>query len=229
MHEALRQRVLEANLELAARGLAYASFGNVSAVDRDGGVVAIKPSGVAYGDLRTEDVSLVSLSSGERLDGLVPSSDTPTHLELYRALDGIGGIAHTHSRYATSWAQARRPIPCLGTTHADYVNGQVPCTRLLRDEECSGDYERVTGVAIVEALEGLEPLEVPAALVAAHGAFAWGRSAAEAVEHAGALEEIALLAFNALALDSTLEPISDALLSRHFQRKHGPNAYYGQR
>jgi L-ribulose-5-phosphate 4-epimerase len=225
----LRRHVLEANLELSARGLAHASFGNVSAVDRDAGVVAIKPSGVAYGDLRAEDVSLVSLSDGERLDGLVPSSDTPTHLELYRAFDEIGGIAHTHSRYATSWAQARRPIPCFGTTHADYVNGQVPCTRLLRDEECSGDYERMTGVAIVEALEGLEPLEVPATLVAAHGAFAWGSSAAEAVGHAAALEEIALLAFNAFALDSALDPIPDALLARHFRRKHGPSAYYGQR
>jgi L-ribulose-5-phosphate 4-epimerase len=228
-YDELRERVLAANLELATRGLARASFGNVSGVDRDGGVVAIKPSGVAYSDLRAEDVSLVTLEDGERLSGLSPSSDTPTHLELYRAFEAIGGVAHTHSTYATSWAQARRPIPCLGTTHADSVNGPVPCTRPLSDEECGGEYERLTGVVVVEALEGRDPLEVPAALVASHGAFAWGASPAEAVEHAAALEEIARLAFNAVVLDSALEPVSGALLERHFRRKHGPTAYYGQR
>lgn len=225
----LQEVVLAANAELAARGLAHASFGNVSGVDRDAGVVAIKPSGVPYAELRAEEIAVVELETGERLDGLKPSSDTPTHLELYRAFAAVGGIAHTHSTYATSWAQARRPIPCLGTTHADYVHGPVPCTRALTDDECGDDYERVTGAAIVEALEGLDPLEVPAALVASHGAFAWGTSAAQAVEHAAALEEIAHVAFNAVVLDAALQPIGGALLERHFRRKHGPTAYYGQR
>jgi L-ribulose-5-phosphate 4-epimerase len=229
VHEELVGHVLAANAELAARGLAYASFGNVSAIDREAGVVAIKPSGVAYTELCADDVALVLVESGERVAGLRPSSDTATHLELYRAFDAIGGIAHTHSMYATSWAQARRPIPCLGTTHADYVNGAVPCTRMLTDEECSADYEQMTGVAIVEALEGRDPLEVPAALVACHGAFTWGPSAADAVDQASALELIAHLAFNAIVLDVGLEPVTDALLSRHFRRKHGPTAYYGQR
>lgn len=229
MTRELCEDVAAANLELADRGLAHATFGNVSAIDRDAGVVAIKPSGVAYRELRADQVALVALKTGERLDGLVPSSDTPTHLELYRAFAEIGAIAHTHSTYATSWAQARRPIPCLGTTHADYVNGPVPCTRPLSDAECRDEYERLTGAAIVEALEGSDPLEVPATLVASHGAFAWGASAAEAVEHAAALESIARLAFNALMLDAALEPVSDTLLHRHFLRKHGPTAYYGQR
>jgi L-ribulose-5-phosphate 4-epimerase len=229
VHEELRQQVLEANLELAARALTQASFGNTSGVDRDAGVLAIKPSGVPFAELRAEQIALLAFETGERLDGLVPSSDTPTHVELYRAFDSIGGGAHTHATYATSWAQARRPIPCLGTTHADHVNGPVPCTRALTDDEYGDDYERRTGVAIVEALEGLDPGEVPAALVASHGAFAWGASAAEAVEHAAALEQIAQLAFNAVMLDAALEPMSGALLGRHFRRKHGPIAYYGQR
>jgi len=228
VHDELRRQVLEANLELVARGLVHASFGNVSGVDRETAVVAIKPSGIPYAQLRAEDVALVRLESGEHLAGLRPSSDAPTHLELYRAFLGIGGIAHTHSTWATSWAQACRPIPCLGTTHADYFRGPVPCTRRLDDDECGGEYERLTGVVIVEALAGLDPLETPAALVASHGPFAWGASAAEAVEHAAALEEVALLAFNTVALDGSAEPVSAALLDRHFRRKHGPAAYYGQ-
>ncbi len=229
MHDDLRERVAAANRELAARGLARGSFGNVSAVDREAGVIAIKPSGVPCGEVRAVDVSLVTLSGGEQLDGLKPSSDTPTHLELYGTLAEVGGVAHTHSRFATSWAQAQRPIPCLGTTHADHVNGPVPCTRELTEAECAGEYERLTGVVIVDALEGRDPLEVPAALVASHGAFAWGRSAEEAVEQAEALEEIALLAFNTILLDAARGPVPDALLGRHFRRKHGPTAYYGQR
>lgn len=225
---ALRERVAAANREIAARGLAHGSFGNVSETDRDAGVIAIKPSGIPCGAVRPQDVALVTLV-GERLEGLKPSSDTPTHLELYRAFTQIGGVVHTHSTFATSWAQARRPIPCLGTTHADHCNGPVPCTRDLREEECKGDYERLTGTAIVEALEDRDPLEVPASLVASHGAFTWGSSAAEAVEQAAALEEIARLAFNSVLLDTALEPVSDALLDRHFRRKHGPTAYYGQR
>jgi L-ribulose-5-phosphate 4-epimerase len=229
VHDELRERVAAANRDLAMRGLAQASFGNVSEAYREGGVVAIKPSGIPCAEVQAEDVSLLTLRDSERLDGLKPSSDTATHLELYGAFAAIGGVVHTHSTFATSWAQARRPIPCLGTTHADHVNGPVPCTRELTDEECEGEYERLTGVVIVEALEGLEPLEVPAALVASHGAFTWGESAAEAVEQATALEEIARLAFNTILLDATLAPVSAALLRRHFRRKHGPTAYYGQR
>lgn len=225
----LQEAALTANRDLDARGLAHAQFGNVSCVDRDAGVLAIKPSGVPYTKLRVDDISIVALDSGERVGGLRPSSDTPTHLELYRAFDAIGGIAHTHSTYATAWAQARRAIPCFGTTHADHVNGPVPCTRALTDEECGDGYERATGEVIVDALEGRDPLEVPAALVASHGAFAWGVSAEEAVEHAAALELIAQLALNAVVLDAALEPVPGALLDRHFLRKHGKTAYYGQR
>ena len=222
----LQERVLAANVALGAQALS--TFGNASEIDRATGAVAIKPSGVSYGELRVDDIAVVSLD-GERVSGLHPSSDTPTHLELYRAFGSVGGIAHTHSTYATSWAQARRPIPCLGTTHADHVYGEVPCTRALTDEECGDEYERMTGVAIVEALVGLDPLEVPAVLVASHGPFALGGSASEAVEHAVALEEIAHLAFNTVVLDVAVDAVPAALLERHFRRKHGATAYYGQR
>jgi L-ribulose-5-phosphate 4-epimerase len=228
VHDGLSQRVAAANRDLAARGLAHASFGNASELDREAGVVAIKPSGISCAAATADEIALVSLEDGEHLGGLKPSSDTPTHLELYRAFAAVGGIVHTHSTYATSWAQARRPLPCLGTTHADHFNGAIPCTRALTVEECEGDYERLTGVVIVEALDGLDPLEVPAALVASHGAFAWGISAADAVVQASALEEAARLGFNTVLLDATLDPVSDALLTRHFRRKHGPTAYYGQ-
>jgi L-ribulose-5-phosphate 4-epimerase len=228
VHDELRERVAAANRDLATRGLTQASFGNVSEADRADGVVAIKPSGIPCAEVGPDDVSLVTLGGGDRLGGLKPSSDTPTHLELYAAFAEIGGVVHTHSTFATSWAQARRPIPCLGTTHADHVNGPIPCTRELTEAECEGDYERLTGVVMVEALQGRDPLDVPAILVASHGAFTWGSSAAEAVEQAAALEEIARLAFNTVLLDATREPVSDALLGRHFRRKHGPTAYYGQ-
>jgi L-ribulose-5-phosphate 4-epimerase len=229
VHDELRERVAAANRALAAAGLTRASWGNVSEVDREAGVVAIKPSGIPCEHAVGEEIALVDLASEELLGGLKPSSDTPTHLELYRAFAGIGGVVHTHSTYATSWAQARRPLPCLGTTHADHFNGTVPCTRELTAEECAGEYERQTGFVIVEALEGRDPLEMPAVLVSSHGVFAWGTSAADAVEQAAALEEAARLAFNTALLDASLEPVSDALLDRHFRRKHGPTAYYGQR
>lgn len=227
MHDELRERVLEANRTLADLDLAHGSYGNVSEIDRPAGVVAIKPSGVPYDVLRVDDIALVSLE-GERLAGLKPSSDTPTHLELYRAFESIGGVAHTHSPFATSWAQAKRDVPCLGTTHADDFHGPIPCTRDLSDDECGDEYERLTGVAIVEAVAG-DPLGVPAALVASHGPFTWGTSAREAVAHAETLEQIAHMALNAILLGSALDPIGAALHARHFRRKHGPSAYYGQR
>lgn len=227
MHDELRERVLEANRTLADLDLAHGSYGNVSEIDRAAGVVAIKPSGVPYDVLRVDDIALVSLE-GERLAGLKPSSDTPTHLELYRAFESIGGVAHTHSPFATSWAQAKRDVPCLGTTHADDFHGPIPCTRDLSDDECGDEYERLTGVAIVEAVAG-DPLGVPAALVASHGPFTWGTSAREAVAHAETLEQIAHMALNAILLGSALDPIGAALHARHFRRKHGPSAYYGQR
>ena len=229
MYEQLRRAVLDANMDLAARRLAHATFGNVSGVDRDSGVVAIKPSGVPYAQLRNDDIAVVRLEDGKPICGLRPSSDMPTHLELYRAFEAVAGIAHTHSPWATSWAQARRPIPCLGTTHADDFNGPVPCTRALDAFECGDEYEQLTGAVIVEAFDDLAPLEVPAALVASHGAFAWGTSPAEAVDHAAVLEEIARVAFNTIVLNKSVEPVSDALHKRHFRRKHGPDAYYGQR
>jgi L-ribulose-5-phosphate 4-epimerase len=225
----LRERVASANRDLAARGHAHASFGNVSEADRAAGVLAIKPSGIPCAAVEAQEVALVMLESGEHVDGLKPSSDTPTHIELYRALETIHGIAHTHSTFATSWAQARRPIPCLGTTHADHANGPIPCTRELTQQECAADYERTTGIAIVESLGERDPTEVPATLVASHGAFAWGSSAAAAVDEASALELIARLAFNTVLLEASISPVSDALLQRHFKRKHGPLAYYGQR
>lgn len=228
MHDELKRRVFETNLELVARGLVTEAWGNVSAVDRAEGVVVIKPSGVRYAELTEEAMSVVSLD-GTPLSGLVPSSDTPTHLELYRAFSEIGGVAHTHSRWATVWAQAHRPLPCFGTTHADHFFGEVPCTRPLSDEEVAGEYERATGVVIVEAFVGRDPEAVPAVLVAGHGPFAWGASAADAVENAAVLEEVACTAYRTLVLSPQQGPIAQALLAKHFLRKHGADAYYGQR
>ena len=188
----------------------------------------IKPSGVPYAELTEEAMSVVSLD-GTPLAGMKPSSDTPTHLELYRAFSEIGGVAHTHSRWATVWAQAHRPLPCFGTTHADHFFGEVPCTRSLSDEEVAGEYERATGDVIVEAFAGRDPEAVPAVLVAGHGPFAWGASAADAVENAAVLEEVACTAYHTLVLSPQQGPIAQALLAKHFLRKHGADAYYGQR
>lgn len=230
-HRELRERVYEANHALVRAGLVVLTFGNVSAVDRDAGVLAIKPSGVAYDELRPDTVVVVDLESGECVAGEGrPSSDTPTHLVLYRRFGDVGGIVHTHSVAATVWAQACRELPCLGTTHADHFRGAVPVTRALRADEIHGDYEERTGDAIVETFEerGLDPLETPAVLVASHGPFAWGADLAAALENAIALETVAAMALDTLALRPDLAALDGDLHQRHFTRKHGPGAYYGQ-
>jgi L-ribulose-5-phosphate 4-epimerase len=227
----LREQVLAANLAIVQAGLVVLSFGNVSGIDRDLGVVAIKPSGVPYDELTADSIVLVDAGSGRVLEGdLRPSSDTPTHLVLYRAFAGIGGVVHTHSPFATAWAQARRPVPCFGTTHADHFRAAVPLTRTLGREEIAGAYEASTGGVIVEALEehGGDPLESPGVLVASHGPFSWGRDAANAVENAIALEAIAAMALRTITLRAATEEIDSALHDRHFRRKHGAGAYYGQ-
>ena len=228
----LRERVFEANREIVKAGLVVLTFGNASAIDRAAGVMAIKPSGVPYDALDPGSMVLVDLESGEARDGDArPSSDTPTHLVLYRAFEQVGGIVHTHSPFATAWAQARREIPCLGTTHADHFRGPVPVTRELTGEEIGGDYERRTGDVIVETVTGLglDPLERPAVLVASHGPFAWGADVEEEVENAIALEVVGESSFRTVLLHPAAEHIQPGLLARHFLRKHGPGAYYGQR
>lgn len=224
----LREEVLEANLEVVRRGLVLYTFGNASGIARHEGLVVIKPSGVPYESMKPSDLAVVDLE-GRLVEGaLRPSSDLPTHLVLYRAFPQIGGVAHTHSRTATAWAQAGRDIPCLGTTHADYFHGPVPVTRPLTAAEIGAHYEAHIGEAIVRRFEGLDPLAVPAALVARHGPFCWGRTAFEAAHNAVILEEVARMALETLLLQPDAAPIPDALLARHFFRKHGPGAYYGQ-
>jgi L-ribulose-5-phosphate 4-epimerase len=230
-HPDLRERVFEANREIVRAGLVILTFGNVSGIDRAAGVMAIKPSGVPYDALGPDSIVLVDVESGATLEGEYrPSSDTPTHLALYRRFASVGGIVHTHSLHATAWAQARRAIPCLGTTHADQFHGPVPVTRALAHDEIRGEYEAYTGDAIIETLDrlGLDPLEMPAALVASHGPFAWGADTVLAVENAIALEAVAAMALHTLILESAAEAIDDELLERHFLRKHGADAYYGQ-
>ncbi|MFH1763231.1 MAG: L-ribulose-5-phosphate 4-epimerase AraD [Gemmatimonadota bacterium] len=229
--EALRRAVYEANLELVAAGLVMDTFGNVSGLDREEGVFYIKPSGIPYGELSPAHMVPVSLESGEALAGdLRPSSDTPSHLELYRAF-GCGGIAHTHSEFATVLAQARLPVRCMGTTHADFFRGDVPVTRDLSDEEIEGDYEANTGRVIVEAFQdlGISPDEVPAVLVARHGPFTWGDTPAAAVKNSVILEYVARMDTTHRSLHSSQHPPPPALVEKHFLRKHGSGAYYGQK
>jgi L-ribulose-5-phosphate 4-epimerase len=227
----LRDQVLEANLEIVSAGLVVLTFGNVSAADRDAGVMAIKPSGVPYGELTADAIIVLDLESGAVIAGDTrPSSDTPTHLVLYRAFLEVGGVVHTHSPYATAWAQADRELPCLGTTHADHFDGPVPVTRRLRPAEIADEYERLTGEVIVETFSEREvaPLGIPAVLVACHGPFAWGTNVSQAVETAVALEAVAASALRTELLSPGAEPIDPDLRRRHFRRKHGDTAYYGQ-
>jgi L-ribulose-5-phosphate 4-epimerase len=227
----LRDEVWRSNLRLASAGLVTLSFGNASGIDRGMGIVLIKPSGVACDELLPEQLVAVSLEDGRPVSGdLRPSSDLPTHLALYRAFPTIGGIVHTHSIEATAWAQAGRSIPVFGTTHADHFNGSVPISRQLTRAEIDGQYEVETGRVIIETIEStrLDPLSMPAVLVASHGPFTWGPSAGAAVEIAIALEAVAAMATRTVALDPGARPIADALLERHHRRKHGADAYYGQ-
>lgn len=229
MLEELKDEVYAANLLLVKYGLVIFTWGNVSGFDEASGLFVIKPSGVAYDDMRASDMVVVDLEGRIAEGKLNPSSDTPTHLEIYRSLAGVRGITHTHSKWATVWAQAKTGIPALGTTHADYFYGEVPCTREMTDGEIAKEYEKNTGRVIVEAFSGRDPLSVPAALVASHGPFAWGRSAAHSVENAVVLEEVAHMAWGAAALKEGIKPMQKSLLDKHFLRKHGKDAYYGQK
>jgi L-ribulose-5-phosphate 4-epimerase len=226
--ETLRAEVLEANLELVRHGLVLYTFGNASGISREHGLMVIKPSGVPYEGMAPADMVITDLEGRVVEGSLRPSSDVPTHAALYRAFPFIGGIAHTHSRHATAWAQASREIPCFGTTHADYFRGPVPVTQPLTPAEIESDYEANTGASIVRVLEGRDPLGCPAALVAGHAPFCWGRSVAEAAHAAVILEELAALAFQTLSINPDAVAISDALRDKHHFRKHGPQAYYGQ-
>ncbi len=228
MLETLREEIYRLHLELPRNNLVAWTSGNVSGRDTQSGLVVIKPSGIRYADLRPENMVVVDLE-GHIVEGaLRPSSDLPTHLALYRGFPRIGGVAHTHSRCATAWAQAGRDIPCLGTSHADYFHGPVPVTAPLSETEIRGDYEAETGQAIVRRFQELNPLEIPAALVLYHGPFAWGRSAGDAARNAVILEEVARMALDTVVLQPAAAGLPEALLDRHFYRKHGAAAYYGQ-
>ena len=229
MLEALRAEVYEANLELVRRGLVLYTFGNASGLSRNDGLVAIKPSGVPYEKMTPADMVIVDLDGRVVEGSLRPSSDLPTHLALYRAFPSIGGVVHTHSRHATAWAQAGREIPCFGTTHADYFHGPVPVTAPLTPAEIESEYEANTGVAIVRLMADRDPLGCPAALVAGHGPFTWGESAGAAAYMAAILEELAAMALQTLAINPAAAPISAPLRDKHYFRKHGSEAYYGQK
>jgi L-ribulose-5-phosphate 4-epimerase len=224
----LREEVLEANLDLVRRGLILSTFGNASGVARDEGLIVIKPSGVPYDGMKPEQLVVTDLQ-GKVVEGtLRPSSDLLTHAELYRAFPAIGGIAHTHSEYATAWAQSRKSIPCFGTTHADYFHGPVPLTEVMGDDEIEGEYETNTGVAIVRTFKKIDPMAIPAVLVANHGPFAWGADARRAADNAWMLETAARIAYFTITINPHASPIGKTLHDRHFLRKHGKKAYYGQ-
>ncbi len=225
----LRQRALEANLALPAYGLVTLTWGNASVVDRDAGLVAIKPSGIAYDELRAEDIVLCDLDDGGVAEGSGrPSTDTPTHLAIYRAFAQVGAVVHTHSTWATVWAQAQRPIPLFGTTHADLSPHPIPLTRPLTEAEIEAGYEAATGAVLIEAVSEHGPAEMPCALVRGHAPFCWGETVKAAVESAVTLEEVARMALFTTMLDSDCAPLADAVRAKHYTRKHGPHAYYGQ-
>ena len=225
----LKQQVFEANMDLPRYGLVTFTWGNVSAIDRQRGLVVIKPSGIAYESMTVDDMSVVDLQ-GHVVEGRWrPSSDTATHLALYRRYPDLGGVVHTHSTHATAWAQAGLAIPALGTTHADYFLGDIPCTRALSAQEVDEAYELNTGQVIIETLGEANPLHTPGIVVYQHGPFAWGKDAHEAVHNAVVMEEVARMAWIACGINPQLQPIDSWLMNKHFQRKHGPNAYYGQK
>ncbi|MBR6515008.1 MAG: L-ribulose-5-phosphate 4-epimerase [Clostridia bacterium] len=228
MLENLKQRVFEANMALPKYGLVTFTWGNASAIDRQSGLVVIKPSGVEYDSMTADDMVVVDLEGNVVEGDYKPSSDTPTHLVLYKAFKNIGGIVHTHSRNATSWAQAGRDIPAYGTTHGDYFYGAIPCTRKMTPEEIAGEYEAETGNVIVESFNGLSADDIPAVLVNSHGPFTWGKDANDAVHNAVVLEELALMAMQTEALNPDVKVMQQELLDKHYLRKHGANAYYGQ-
>lgn len=227
--QSLKQQVFDANMALPYYGLVTFTWGNVSAIDRERGIVIIKPSGVPYDTMKADDMVVVDLQ-GNIVEGEYrPSSDTPTHLELYRRYPHLGGIVHTHSTHATAWAQAGLSIPALGTTHADYFFGDIPCTRALTVDEVAGDYELNTGKVIVETLGDTNPMHTPGIVVYQHGPFAWGKDALDAVHNAVVMEEVAKMAWIACGINPRLRLIDPYLMDKHFSRKHGPNAYYGQK
>ncbi len=226
----LKYEVWQANLELVERKLVLYTWGNVSAVDREKGLVVIKPSGVDYATMKPDQMVVLSLEDGSVVEGsLRPSSDAPTHLALYRAFMGIGGITHTHSTWATMWAQAGRGVPCYGTTHADNFYGEVPCTRPMTPQEIADHYEANTGSVIIERFQGIDPTTIPAVLVFQHGPFTWGKNAAKSVESSAVLEQVAQMAYATELTNPNVKPIQKELLDKHFLRKHGANAYYGQK
>lgn len=224
----LKESVLEANLELPKRGLVTYTWGNVSGIDRENNLIVIKPSGVPYDELKLEHLVVLDLDGNQVEGKLKPSSDTPTHLVIYRNFKEVGGVVHTHSRWATIWSQAGKGIPALGTTHADYFYGKIPCTRRMTATEINGEYEKETGNVIVETFKGKNPIYVPGVCVNNHGPFTWGKDAHEAVHNAVVIEEVAMMAFNTCLLTPGISGIDQTLLDKHFLRKHGADAYYGQ-
>ena len=228
MLEKLKEEVFKANLDLVKYGLVIFTWGNVSAIDRESGLVVIKPSGVSYDEMKADDMVVVDLKGNVVEGELNPSSDTPTHIEIYKAFPDVRGVVHTHSTYATSWAQACRPIPTVGTTHADYFYGPIPCTRTMTKEEVEGEYEKETGIVIIEAFKDKDPMGTPGVLVANHGPFTWGKSANDAVHNSVVLEQVAKMTYVSYTLNPKMD-MNNHMTDKHYYRKHGENAYYGQK